>query len=338
MGKNFRPYPLGNTFNPYYKKQAARFVKFFDKHKDAFVQGAWFPDSVISDNLTGGHTFKLKMPETESETERARAIKNRVPSHLSSQSLIIEKSRLEEKVYVNSRSVLPDRCEALSHAIRDMTLIQKHEPKGSDVMFSDDQLTLYFLMLSHYLADAHVPPHCDARDFYTPPTIHPDMEKYWDNEIKKYYAFDKKRKVFDYDIDGTPELIEGKNDLFKGSLLYDVLKVLSEREWSPADKNVLGKNNKKIYDYTKAVCFISYLTSTEFIPEMDKKQYSKIKILKDMEYRQKLREISVHVLADAIDSIALVWLLTWDKYNKLKEEVKKSKKEIRSSGGTVLAS
>jgi hypothetical protein len=334
INENFKTFFLGKKFDSHFKSQAERFVKFFDKHKDAFVQGAWFPDSVISDNLAGGHTLKIKKPEKESEKKQAGVIKNQTPNHLSTRREFIKDSRLNESVFIKGDYVLPDRCEALSHAIRDMILIQKDEQKGSDILFNDDQITLYFLMLSHYLADAHVPPHSDARDFYSPPTIHPDMEEYWDDEIKNFYSYDKKRKVFDYDIDGAPELDKNKKEQFKDSFLYDALNLLSKRRWNPAGKKqiYLGKNNNKIYDYIKSVCFDSYLISTWFIPELSKAEYKKIKIREDEKYKDTLRKISVHILADAIDSIALVWLLTWDKYNKLKDQIKEKKKEIEKTG------
>lgn len=326
LGTNFRELPLGKKFDKYYQKQADKFVRFFDKRKDAFMQGAWFPDNVISDNLAGGHTYKLKKPSTESEIKKSKTISNRPPTHLSSIKAV--EKRLNEKVYF-TRGVLPDRCEALIHSIRDMILIQRHEDKGSDILFNNNQISLYFLMLSHYLADAHVPPHSDDRDFYKPPTIHPDMETYWDKEIKKFYAFDKKRKVFDYDLNGAPELKEKNISIFKNSLLYKVLDELNKRSWCPSDSKILGKKNKKVYDYVKSVCFVSYLNSTEFIPEMSKSDYAKIKILKDEVYKKKLDKLSVHILADAIDSVALVWLFTWDRYNKLKEEIRKKKKLIK---------
>ena len=60
LGGNFEGYFLGDNFDDHFQKQAESFVKFFDKRKDSFLKGAWFPDSVIADNLTGGHTFKLK--------------------------------------------------------------------------------------------------------------------------------------------------------------------------------------------------------------------------------------------------------------------------------------
>ena len=346
LGKNFKGYFIGNSFDDHFEKQAESFVNFFDKRKDAFLKGAWFPDSVISDNLTGGHTFKLKKPTNKKEREAAKEFKNRTPNHLSSfRELNINKSRLNEKVYRKSKYILPDRCEALTQAIRDMILIQKEESKGSDIIFNDNQITLYFLMLSHYIADAHVPPHCDNRDFYGPSTIHPDMEKYWDKEIKKFYEFDRKRKVFDYDLDGAPELIKDKKKTkqFKNSFLYQTIEELSNRKWELkktkrklADKEIIGEGNKKIYDYIKAVCFVSYLVSTDFIPEnVKEKEYKELKILKDPKYKNKLDQISVHTLADTIDSIALIWLLTWDKYNKLKEGIKDKTKVIEKEGGII---
>lgn len=342
LSGNFQNFFIGDKFDSYFQAQAEKFVNFFDKHKDAFVQGAWFPDNVISDNLTGGHTFKLRKPVNENEIKNSREITNYTPKHLCSLEVLeIKESRLKEKLYVEDVYSLPDRCEALSHAIRDMILIQKDEPKGSDIMFIDDQITLYFLMLSHYLADSHVPPHCDTRDFYGPSTIHPDMEEYWDMEIEKYYEFDKKREVFDYDIDGAPEPKEEEiKEDFKKSILYKVIEKLNSRKWVVSkkkggvlDKEIIGKGNKKIYDYVKAICYVSYLISTNFIPEnVPAGEYKKIKILESPEYKEKLDKLSVCVLADAIDSIALVWLLTWDKYKALKEEVEKKKISIKKEG------
>ncbi len=327
--RRLRSKKLTKKFNAHYKEQASRLIRFFDKHKDAFVQGAWFPDSVISDNLAGGHTYKLKEPTSASEKDKANKITDRTPGHLSCQSLIQKKSRFNEKLYIKHKYTLPDRCEALSHSIRDMILIQKEVPRGSDILFNDDQVTLYFLMLSHYLADAHVPPHSDARDFYSPSTIHPDMEKYWDKQIKKFYVYDSKRKVFDYDINGDPELKEKKKAEFESSFLCKALEILDARTWNPSDKSMPGSRNSKIYDYLKAVCLVSYLVSTEFIPlSVPAGTYNKLKILEDEKYVDRLNEISAHVFADTIDSIALIWLVTWDKYNKLKTDIAAKKKEI----------
>ena len=107
-------------------------------------------------------------------------------------------------------------------------------------------------------------------------------------------------------------------------------------EISDSDKEIIGEGNKKIYDYIKAVCFVSYLISTDFIPEnVTEKEYKELKILKEPKYKNKLNKISIYVLADTIDSIALVWLLTWDKYNKLKEEAREKTKMVKKEGVIV---
>lgn len=326
---------LSKNFNTYHRKQAKAFIRFFDNHRDAFVKGSWFPDSVISDNLAGGHTYKMEPATNDMDLDEVTKIKNRTPDHLSSKTLISTQRAFNQKVRIKHGYNLPDRCEALGHAIRDMLRIQKKEPKGSDIIFSDDQITLYFLMLSHYLADAHVPPHSDARDFYTPSKVHPDLESHWDKEIKKYYEFDKKRKVFNYDSHGDPEIFKGKENAFKNSFLSDALDLLDRRKWNPASKNILGKGNRKIYDYLKGVCFVSYLVSWEFIPEMTQAKYNRLQILTDPNYADMLRKVSIHSIADAIDSIALVWLLTWESHNKLEEDIKKKKKAIKRQGGNI---
>jgi len=65
---------------------------------------------------------------------------------------------------------------------------------------------------------------------------------------------------------------------------------------------------------------------------VSEKEYKKIKILEGSKYKDKLNLISVNVLADAVDSIAMVWLLTWDKYSKLREEEERKIKLIEKEG------
>ncbi|MBN1585385.1 hypothetical protein JW899_03395 [Candidatus Uhrbacteria bacterium] len=343
LSENLPGFFLGDAFDDHFREQASRFVTLFDRHKDSFLPGAWFPDSVIADNLIGGHTFKLKVPETEKERNQAVVFPNRLPEYLSAaDDFDVPAARFGEPIFRLEDYTLPDRCEALTHTLRDMVLIQKDQPKGSDILFNDDQITLYFLMLSHYLADAHVPPHCDSRDFYGPSTIHPDMEKYWDKEILKYFEFDRERGVFDYDIDGAPELMSDPRlrREFRQSPLYRALETSGRRRWplrhaksGPFTEKLLGSGNRKIYDLVKAVCLNSHLLSTDFIPlSVTAAEYRKLKILKDEKYRKRLEEISVPIISNAIDVIALVWLLTWDKYSALKEGIAEKRSDITKEG------
>jgi hypothetical protein len=323
------------TFSQRFQEQTQDLLEFFSKHRDAFVQGAWFPDDPIGDNLAGGHTLKMRKPD-EGKGEIGKEITHEPPNHSSSKDIIEDKERFREKVYTESDSRLADRCEAIKQAIRDMMLIKGNEEKGSPIMFTDNQIALNFLMFSHYIADGHVPPHADARDFYSPPTIHPDMESFWDDEIEKYYKFDTKKEVFVYDEMGYPEFRSGNEAEFADSFISKALQRLALRAWDPSNKKVLGKGNKNAWDYMVATCFVSYLVSTWFIPEMTKAEYNKLKILREPEYKKKLLQLSEHVFADAIDSIALLWILAWDSLHKLKTDIKSTKEEIKARGGKII--
>jgi hypothetical protein len=325
---------LKKNFSGRFQKQTEDFLEFFSKHRDAFVQGAWFPDDPIGDNLAGGHTLKMRKPDPKKE--KGKVIGHEPTEHSSSKDIIEDKERFREEVYIYPESHLPDRCEAIKQAIRDMILIKRNEEKGSPIMFNDNQITLNFLMFCHYIADGHVPPHSDARDFYSPPTIHPDMESFWDKEIEKYYLFNKEKEVFVYDERGYPEFRSGKEGEFKESFISKAFKRLDKRAWDPADVKVLGKGNRNAWDYMVATCFVSYLVSTWFIPEMTKEKYERLKILDEPEYKKKLLQLSEHVFADTIDSIALLWILTRDSLHKLKMDIEGKKKNIEKLGGKIL--
>lgn len=323
---------LKKNFSQRFQQQTDDFLEFFSKHRDAFVQGAWFPDDPIGDNLAGGHTLKMRKPDA---SESGKVIRHEPPDHSSSKDIIEDKERFREEVYIDSSSHLPDRCEAIKQAIRDMMLIKRNEEKGSPIMFNDNQIALNFLMFSHYIADGHVPPHSDARDFYSPPTIHPDMEDFWDKEIEKYYKFNREKEVFVYDDQGYPEFRSESEGEFKESFLSKAFKRLGQRAWDPSAKAVLGKGNRNAWDYMVATCFVSYLVSTWFIPEMPKEEYNRLRILVEPEYKKKLLQLSEHVFADTIDSIALLWILAWDSLHKLEVDIKSKKEEIRKRGGKI---
>ena len=64
-------------------------------------------------------------------------------------------------------------------------------------------------MLEHYVADAHMPLHCDARKFND--SIHGEMGNYWKSEIKNDYLLITdlaiKDKQFQLDDNGFPKEI-----------------------------------------------------------------------------------------------------------------------------------
>lgn len=93
-----------------YQEDAGQLLEFMGQYKDTFVQGAWFPDNPISDNTAGGHTWKYGPPVAANEGKNVSFDLPKVISF----PLDIPASRFQEKVILDTRSHLPDRCEALS--------------------------------------------------------------------------------------------------------------------------------------------------------------------------------------------------------------------------------
>ena len=156
-------------------RDAKLLVRLFKNYRDFVVTGAWYPDHVLADNagdyshslkhttfLAGEKPQFFKMPDTMEVYQYMKShspiYKNKVP-------------------YLVVKGNLHDRCDAMAHTIVDNFKIQYHEEKGNPILPSSTHMALRFFMLSHYLADAHMPLHCDARPLGK---IHASIEGEWE--------------------------------------------------------------------------------------------------------------------------------------------------------------
>jgi hypothetical protein len=284
------------------RKCADNLIRWFKNHRDDVTQGAWYPDEVIKD-MANSHV--LKHTPSDAAKNKFKKLPN---TYLNYE--IGERSPLRKKSFtVEKGDNLPDRCEAIAHSVIDDLKIQESEEKGSPVSPVDNHIALLLFMLSHYIADAHVPLHCDNRKFSKGKDIHGHIEGQWDKTIKKYYPIDSDNERFFYDADGYPRRDSKKEQAYKSSFLKAVDDELKQREFLVT----WGSGNSNVWDFMTAICQYSYLLSYEFIPEKhDHKSVTK------QNWRSlgkiKFDELSVAVFSDAIDSIARVWLRVWRKY------------------------
>jgi hypothetical protein len=312
-------------FNKSRNERLERFLEFISTYPSTFVRGAWFPDTIIKDNVQGGHTWKYSL-----DAANGRIVNYRPPSH--NRCITFVKSKLEQKVSLEeSISDLPDRCEALSQTIRDMILITNalNEKRNGDVIvFNNSQVANFFLMLSHYTCDAHVPVHCDRRDFYTPSKVHPDLEAFWEKEIEKYYKVSTKREQFD--LDENQNLQRNTNrEGFEESILYKCDEILSNSTWDDMKgsgdwRKFLGKTNNNLWDYLVSVCFVSFHMSLEMFPDPapDAVDYDKVRIMDVSPFKEAVIKYSPEILADAINSVSLLWLATWERWELLAKGIR----------------
>ena len=210
---------------------------------------------------------------------------------------------------VDNVTNLPNRCEALAHSVIDQLKIQEKEVKGSPISPLDNQVALLMFMLAHYIADAHMPFHCDSRQFSQGVDLHSYIEGKWEDEIKNFYSIDEPNNRFFYDRHGFPEKTDAAN--INVSFLADLDQELQNRPFRVG----YGQTNANILEFMEAVCQYSYLISYEFIPQGFDESNVTIQNYHNLPgQRYSYKELSVMAFADAIDSLARAWFRVWRRY------------------------
>lgn len=312
-------FSIENQLGDEHKAYLKRFLKFISTNPNSFLRGTWFPDTVIKDNIQGGHTWKYEKDDVKGKAETKRP-----PAYLAGQSKV--QSIINTKVTLDAKiSDLPDRCEALSQQIRDSVLIMNTLKKGDTLSFNNSQIALLFQMLSHYVADANMPLHCDNRDFYDPSKIHEDIEGFWEDEILKYYTLSKKYDIFDLTENN---ILEPKPDPnYKNSFLSSVDTLLAGKVNIPDNKNwrdYIGSTNNNIWDFLVSICYISFLQSITILPLYANDNFydKSFRIMDVNPYKDLVTDFSAYIISDAIKSVAFVWLATWERWELLEDGIR----------------
>ena len=178
------------------------------------------------------------------------------------------------------------------------------EEKGCPIATSGNHIAMRFFILSHYIADCHMPLHCDSRPFSDGKGIHGGIEKKWEDAINKAYKIDKDNNRFFYDPDGYPLPLNASS--FTTNVENDIATRKYMHGWG-------GKNNN-VWDYMSAVSQYSYLFSYFLIPETFDNTTTMKVFETDTEWGRYFEMYSAMIFSDAIDSIARIWLHIWIKY------------------------
>jgi len=300
---------LSNTDRGY----ANNLIGWFKSHKDGVTQGAWYPDLVIKD-MANSHVLKLT-PSDEASNKF-----NRLPTTYLNYKYG-KSSPLKKKSFtVEKDDNLPARCESIAHSVIDHLKIQESEDKGAPVSPTDNQIALLLFMLSHYVADAHMPFHCDSRRFSEGKNLHGHIEGEWDDMIRRHYQIDENNERFLYTPSGYPLRDLSIDSEYQSSFLKRVDDVLRDRRFIMS----WGAKNNNVWDFMSAICQHSYLLSYCFIPE----QYDHTNVTSE-NWRSlgslSFDKFSVAVLSDAIDSIARVWFRVWRRYLKWERQQRAKK-------------
>lgn len=287
-------------------------IEWFQSYKDGVIRGAWYPDEIIKDNGTS-HILKIAYVSADSPEFRFRV--------LPSSSLLYRTGRaspLHNRAYtLDDKYNLPERCEALSHSVIDTLRIMEREPKGSALSPTNHHAALILFMLSHYIADAHMPMHCDARpgdlgSF----DLHAAVEQVWEEEVVRYYGLDRYHQRFLYNEQGFPSLKDEPG--FAGSILKSVEDELAARDF----QITYGQGNGNVREYMLAVSQYSYLLAHTWLPAgYDPARLDRTTLQLPAGEGMPFRQMSLIALSDAVDAVARIWLRDLRRYMKWEKEV-----------------
>jgi hypothetical protein len=286
------------------KKVREELITWFKNNRDYVIKGSWYPDAIIKDNATS-HVLKY-VPDGELSKKWS------LPEAYFLYHAR-EHSSLYSKTYSIVKGNLPDRCEALAHCIIDNLKIQESEDKGSAIIPTDNHIAALFFMLSHYIADAHMPFHCDDRPFSEGENLHAKIEEVWEKAVKEGFDIDFKNERFLYNPEGYPlSKVDESSPMIDWVVLH-----LTTRDFSSS----YGAKNNNTWDFLSAVTFYSYLTAYQMIPA----QYGKDLKWEDfleLNTGASFEEYSQNILLDTIDSISRVWFRIWKKYRNWSNQIK----------------
>ena len=283
------------------KDDAKALITWFKNYRDFVLSGAWYPDSVFKD-MSSSHVAKYK-PDKNSDTDDF----NVMPMTLQLYQYGL-KSDLHGMPYsLNSTHNFCDRCEAFTESLIDSFKILTMENGGSPIVPSNNHIAMRFFILSHYIADCHMPLHCDARSFANDNDVHAFIEEEWDKQVQSSYYIDEDNERFFYDPEGYPRPKQEQTELIK----Y-VEQELEDREfiWKWG-----GKGCTNTWSYMSGISQYSYLMAYRLVPaDKAPKNITRASYRNSAAYKEHFLEYSKVIMADAVESIAKVWLHAWVRY------------------------
>ncbi len=143
-------------------------------YKYAIKEASWAPDDILNDK-SQYHTFKLF---TDRDFPNSKSFAKEV---------------YDGGYYRTTGSGgLPYKVDHLARVISDMDKLRRYNDRCTM-----NQIMYQFLMISHYIVDAHVPMHCDLRDdppsvynntkprngVYYSDALHGEIEQLWENAV-----------------------------------------------------------------------------------------------------------------------------------------------------------
>ena len=291
--------------------------------------GAWLPDLIdakISGEDTDNHNFKLKPYKGRQKYRftmpKPTLLKKIGPARKLHTFLKDDKTLSDKwwktpyKANTHPGEHIPNRASALHTSIIDLAImgdsatiyyipgrqrLSSRLPKTARSPIH--QIAMYFFMQSHFIADAIMPCHCDARHIsgYSR-GLHRELEKHWAKKIGTY--FDKKKLK--------------KNTSRSSTILKEARKI--DKEFDITFKNEVPKlKTKDIWKEMVFICRGSFAVSSILVPP-SKIPYRSKKTTTFEDLFEKtpegpplLKKLDQMTMHDAVLNTAIAWKAIWKK-------------------------
>lgn len=331
--------------HPTDKRKLDRLVTLLDQHLQEVVVAAWLPDSLIKD-MAVGHIFKNSR-YTDPKEKRFIVSREDLKKNLASAAFQREQFldtvpadwwtvayRVKDKtsgdlptrvasVCQNARDMLKMGDAAL-YRLCDVTPPTAHASIAPDLLYTSRDVAVMMWMASHYIADAHMPFHCDSRFLASStevkddpatgtvkkPKAHGRIEDEWGKQVPALFDNEAIEKATSAQIQDAPL---PKNSHF-GTIKFadDIPHLKSGDPWTEA-----------VY-----ICRASFALSFSLVPptvapvDDPTTVVTKEEILKENSTccgEARFWDISRAIMHDAILSIAMFWVDLWADFVKDKD-------------------
>lgn len=286
------------------------------------VVAAWLPDSLIKD-MTYGHVFKNSIYRG-SQKPRFTLSRKELKAHLANDTRL-PKAAFDlvpdawwKKAYrvKEHGGHVPARVNALCQTARDMLKMGDDDvvkltgvkPTGAKAiakpfLSSPRDVAVMLWMVSHYIADAHMPFHCDNRALASTAhqKTHCDMEDLWGKQVSKLFH---SKTILKTASDKILAAQPPKGSKFTGLDFGTEIRPL--------------KNSGDPWKEAVYVCRASFAVSFALVPakvaavDNKDKEVSLQDILRnDFCGEDRFWDISRAIMVDAANSIAMFWQDVW---------------------------
>lgn len=320
-------------------------VKLLKPHARKATVGAWIPDQVDAKrggagSATDNHVLKMELYDGDDEerfiTPKQELLK-RIGTARRTASFLEEDESLDDSWWSTPYrgdvpkpgQHLPNRAMALTTMMKDLLLmgdpvvdrlvpgrIRFAQYMDLEMRTTAEAASMYFFMLSHFVADACMPCHCDGRKLAAyDEGLHKQLEGHWSKKVGTGF---EKKKLLPPDL----ELTESEARADANRVLQQARDV-DDKFGLEFRKPVPGLRPKQdVWLELINVCRASFAVASiiappELYPYVDPDARAPFDTVLGQGKEQLRDEVDKIVMHDAVLNTAIVWKHLWKKVSKL---------------------